>query len=352
MKVAIDLSPLNEASGHKVRGVGFYLQRLKDSLEKYETQNDYIYFQDKIVPQNADVIHYPYFDPFSPTFSLDLRKKNIITLHDVTPLVFPKAFPVGVRGKLHWFKQKKVLQAADAIITDSAFSKKDIMRLVNIPSSKIEVVYLAAGEEFAEVVPEKLRKEVCDTYNLPERFGLYVGDVTWNKNLPRLVKAIQKAEIPFVFVGKALTETANADHPWNGDRTHVQELLKKTKDTTILGFVPTADLRVLYASAQFFVMPSLYEGFGLPILEAMSAGCPVITTKEGSLSEVAGDAAYYVDAYDEEDIAKGMKAVFGNMPLQKELIEKGKEQATLFSWKKVAKETAHVYSVVFGHEQD
>ena len=110
-----------------------------------------------------------------------------------------------------------------------------------------------------------------------------------------------------------------------------------------MGFVPTEDLVGIYNLATVFAIPSLYEGFGLPVLEAMSCGCPVITTKEGSLEEVAGDTAYYVDAYDFENIASGIKEVFENERLQKELVKKGLENVKRFSWKKTAEETLGVY---------
>ena len=185
---------------------------------------------------------------------------------------------------------------------------------------------------------------IREKYKLPEKFVLYVGDVTWNKNLPRLIEAIKKINLTLVMVGSALVQK-EFDHlnPWNQDLLKVQKQVENDKRIIRLGFIPTKDLVALYNLAAVFVMPSIYEGFGLPILEAMSCGCPVVTTKEGSVPEVAGSAAYYVDAYDINDIANGIGEVYFNQKLQKELSQKGVMQAKNFSWEKTAGETMNVY---------
>jgi glycosyltransferase involved in cell wall biosynthesis len=240
--------------------------------------------------------------------------------------------------------QKFALKKADAIITDSNCSKNDIIKYVGISKDKVSVVYLAAGEEFKVLEKGPWEKEISKKYNLPEKFVLYVGDVTWNKNLPRLIEAVQKEYLPLVMVGKALTEEGfDKDNPWNRDLVKVHELISKDKKITRLGFISSEDLVKIYNLASVFIMPSLYEGFGLPILEAMSCGCPVVTTKEGSLEEVAGDAAYFVDGYSLESIREGIKKVFSNDKLRKELTAKGLGNVNKFSWEKTAKETLAVY---------
>ena len=205
MKIAIDTSPLE--SGHKIRGVGFYLKNLKAALLKYHSENDYIFFsKTSEIPKDVDLVHYPYFDPFFITLPLIKKHRTVVTVHDLTPLVFPAHFPSGAKGKLKWQIQKNTLKKTDAIITDSESSKNDIVKYTDIAKNKINTVYLAAGDEF-----KVLNKELQTTnhklqtkYNLPEKFALYVGDVTWNKNLPRLIKAINLTKIPLVMVGAAL----------------------------------------------------------------------------------------------------------------------------------------------------
>lgn len=349
MNIAIDISPLS--SGHKVRGVGFYVLHLKNALEKYFPQHTYTYFTNqKDIPVNADIVHIPYFDPFTKTLSLLKKKKTVVTVHDLTPLVFPKQFPAGIRGNLQWQINKFLLRNVDAIITDSESSTKDVIRLTGVSQGKVATVYLAAGEEFTyEKRKAKSEKAIKEKYRLPEKFALYVGDVTWNKNLPRIMQAAKQANIPLVMVGKALAETNfDRNNAWNKDRIFVQEFAKESKNIHILGFVSQDELVALYNSATVFIMPGLYEGFGMPILEAMSCGCPVITSKEGSLPEVAGEAAIYADAYHVESIAGKMKEIFENVSLQHELQQKGLKQSEKFSWKKTAEQTLAVYKRVIG----
>lgn len=350
MKIAIDTSPLNDKSllSHRVRGVGFYIKNLKEALLKYHPENEYVFFtRGEKIEDSADLVHYPYFEPFFITLPLLQKHKRIITVHDLTPLVFPKNFPVGIKGNFAWQIQKLNLLRSDGILTDSKSSKDDIYKHVNIPEDKIDVAYLAAGEDFKQTENLKLKTEISKKYNLPKKFVLYVGDVTWNKNLPRLVKAVTQLKIPLVMVGAALVnEYFDESNPWNQDLLETQELAEDNKDIIRLGFVSTDDLVKLYNLATVFAMPSIYEGFGLPILEAMQSGCPVVTTKTGSLPEVSGDAAKYVDAYDVDSIADGIAEVFENSRLQKELSEKGLKQAAKFSWQKTAEQTIETYRKV------
>ena len=354
MKIAIDISPISNDSlvGHRVRGVGFYVDCLKRSLIKYFPDNKYIFFtRGEKLPKDIDLIHYPYFDPFFLTLPLFNRYKTIVTVHDLTPMVFPKYFPKGVRGNFKWFIQKTSLRRASLIIADSLSSKKDIIKFTGIKENKISVIYLAAEEQFRKLKIENLKLKIARKYNLPDKFALYVGDVTWNKNLPRLVEAAEKSKIPLVMVGKALiSENFDKKNPWNQDLVTVQNSVKEDKNIILPGFVETADLVEIYNLATFLIMPSLYEGFGLPILEAMACGCPVVTSKEGSIPEVAGDAAFYTDGYDSEKIAKDMTEVFEDEKLRKELSTAGLQQSSNFSWKKTAENTIKVYEKVLKHE--
>lgn len=347
MNIAIDISPLS--TGHKVRGTGFYLEHLKNALVSYFPQYQYTFFtQGENIPKDIDLLHYPYFDPFLLTLPLKKKVKTIVTIHDLTPIVFPKHFPAGIRGNLIWEMQRFLVSKADAIITDSFSSKKDIMKFIRIPDGKVHVVYLAAGEAFKKITLTQKEKGALEKkYNLPKKFILYVGDVTWNKNLPRLLEAITKLNIPLVMVGKALTEqNFDKTNPWNKDRIRINELSEHNRTIIRLGFVSNEDLLCIYNMATVFAFPSVYEGFGLPVIEAMSCGIPVVTTNEGSIPEVGGDAAYYVDGYSADSIAKGLTEVFENKNLQEELSEKGLQQAKKFSWKKTAEETISVYKNV------
>jgi glycosyltransferase involved in cell wall biosynthesis len=345
MKIAIDVSPLQ--SGHKVRGVGFYLTYLKKALLEFYPENEYYFFgQGEAITSSVDLVHYPYFDPFFLTLPFIKRHKTVVTVHDLTPLVFPEHFPAGLKGTIKWQAQRLSLQNVNGIITDSICSKKDIERIVGINPEKVTVAYLAADEEFKNLKHEDVRlKNIKKKYNLPEEFILYVGDATWNKNLPRLLNAVKETDVPLVMVGKALASLdIDKDNSWNRDLIAVQKMAEaNNKKVMLLGFVPTEDLVVLYNLATVFVYPSVYEGFGLPILEAMQSGCPVIISHEGSVPEVGEDAAEYFDSNDTESLVKTMQKVLNSKSLQNDLTEKGFKQAQKFSWKKTAEYTIHAY---------
>ncbi|MCL4415609.1 MAG: glycosyltransferase family 4 protein, partial [Actinobacteria bacterium] len=290
-----------------------------------------------------------YFEPFFLALPIYKKYKTVVTVHDLTPIVFPNAFPKGIKGQLKWQMQKFSLKKANAIITDSESSKKDILKYVGVRQNKVKVVYLAAGEQFKKLEKGSWEKELIKKYDLPQKFVLYVGDVTWNKNLPRFLDAVTELEIPIVMVGKSLvSEDYDKNNPWNNDLNRVNEFAKKNDKILRLGFVSNEELVGLYNLATVFTMPSLYEGFGLPVLEAMACGCPVITSKEGSLEEVSGKAAHFVDAYDVESIKFGIDKVFKNDKLREELVQKGFENIKRFSWKNTAQETLNVYKEVSG----
>jgi glycosyltransferase involved in cell wall biosynthesis len=331
--------------------VGFYVQNLKKSLLEYDKKNTYEFLEStKNISAQFDILHIPYFDPFFIHLPLIKKSKLIVTVHDLTPLVLPELFPIGKKGRLKWELNKQLLKRADAIITDSNSSKDDINRLTGIPQEKIHTVYLAAGEEFKQLnLPTTKNQQLRTKYNLPSQFVLYVGDVTANKNLPKLLDAIKKTNHTLVLVGKALANYEyDSTNPWNKDLVHIHKRVKDDPQFKVLGFVDQEDLVALYNSATAAILPSLYEGFGLPVLEAMQSGCPVITSKNGSLSEVADAAAYYVEASNVDSIAKGINDVMSNSQLQKSLIEKGLIQAEKFNWQTTAEETVKVYEQV-GH---
>lgn len=351
MIIAIDDSPITDIqkSKHKVRGVGSYIRNLKDNLEENFPKDSFVFFQDKKdLPKGASVVHFPYFEPFFLSLPSVPRTPVVVTVHDLTPLVFPENFPAGLKGKLKWQIQKKHLKDSERIITDSEFSKKDITRLVDISEEKIDVVYLAASNKFKSVESKAEIERVKKRYNLPDDFLLYVGDVTWNKNLVRILHAVQRTRLPLVLCGSAVTENSIDNmNPWNQELVTVQNIIKTGEQFLPLGFVDEKDLPIIYSLSKMFVMPSLYEGFGLPILEAMKSGTPVVTSKESSIPEVAGDAAYYVDPYSDKSIADGIEKLWNNSTLRNHLKKKGFVQANKFSWKKTAEKTYESYTKAY-----
>ena len=352
MNIAVDITPISDkkVSGHKARGVGMYIKFLVDNLEKFDRKNSYTFFtRGDILPKNIDVIHYPYFDPFFQTLPFQKKYKTVVTVHDLTPIVFKNHFPSGIKGRVFWNIQKALLKRAEHIIADSNCSKKDIVNIVGVSEKKVSVVYLAAGEEFRKLEIEDLRFKIVKKYGLPDRFFLYVGDVTWNKNLPRLVSVIKKLGLPLVMVGKALAETkVDKKNVWNKDLVHVQNEIIGNNLFYPLGFLQTDELVKLYNLAEALVMPSVYEGFGLPVLEAMQSSCPVIASRGGSLPEVGGDGVLYVDYLDEKNMADVMQKIFNNKNLQNELRKKGILQAKKFTPEKTVKGTVEAYNRTVG----
>lgn len=305
--------------GHSVRGVGFYAKRLFEALQPLV---DVRWIDVPYVPTTGfDIVHYPYFDFSWPTLSPITTAKTVVTLHDVTPLKFPEHYPFGLRAKIVWPWQRFLLSKVDAILTDSVCSKKDIQQIIGLQS---QVTYLAPDEAFK---PLKIKRE---------NFVLYVGGGNWNKNVVPLVEACRKVNIPLVLVGKEFTQTAGNNIEARSLK-EVQSFIDG-KNVIARGFVETSELVKLYNRAKVYVQPSIYEGFGLPVLEAMACGTPVICGKNGSLPEIAGDAATYTDVTDVDDMADKIVAV---KPSGKELA-----QAAKFSWTKTAKQTYEVYEKI------
>lgn len=338
MKVALVKPP---HSGSLVRGVGFYGERLYSALQKLKEIEvkfvDFSFSPNKY--KNFDLVHFVYFDLFYLTFPPIRQKKTIVTLHDIIPLKFPEAYPLGIRGKTVWPIQNILLKTVNAVITDSQTSKNDISRIAGISPEKINVTYLAADNVFRKIVDPLKLEFVTSKYRLPKKFVLYVGGVNWNKNLLALVEACQKNNLNLVIVGKeALEEKVDFSNVENTpfkkflEKTHGDEKIKR------LGYVPTEDLVGIYSLATVYCQPSIYEGFGLPVLEAMGCGCPVVCGKNSSLSEIAGNAATYADVQSPDDLAEKIKNI---KPTGLEI-----SQAKKFSWEKTAKATYDVYQKV------
>lgn len=347
MKVAIDVSPLKSA--HQFRGIGVYTKRLVEALKKHPAADlEVVLVEEGNIPKNCDLIHYPYYDLFWSTLPLARKKKTVVTIHDTIPLIFPKHYPPGVKGRLRFQKQKLALKTASAVICDSKNSKKDIVKYLDFPDDKIYVVYLAPGEEFKPITDHRSLTAIRRKYRFPKQFVLYVGDVNYNKNVLGLVKACKKIKVPLVIVGKqAAQKSFDHKHIENQPLKTLIDEYGKDPDIIRLGFVPDEDLVVIYNLATVYCQPSFYEGFGLPVLESMVCGTPVVASKKSSLPEIVGRAAVLIDPYDIIDIANGLTVAIEDRDLREDLIQKGLKQAKKFSWKKTADGTYKVYQKMF-----
>lgn len=275
----------------------------------------------------CDVLHsWDYIQP--PT----QKAKIVTTIHDLTPLKFPEQqHPrtlTAYKQGLNWVKKE-----AAAVITDSYSTRQDIIELLQIPEEKIQVVYLAAPRDFHEFRSrhENTRDLSIDLvkrkYGIEGGYILSLGTQEPRKNLERSIRAHEA-------LGTEMTLVIAGRYGWG-------KKVEPAPGVKVLDFVPTSDIPALYAGASCFVYPSLYEGFGLPVLEAMAVGCPVVTSDRGSLSEVAGEAAIKVNPESVEAIAFGIRTA-----LQRgaELREKGIEQAQRFSWENTAAMTMGIYT--------
>lgn len=345
IKVAIDKEPLK--GGDTFRGIGFHTRHL---IEEFKSIKELDY--ELVDAKNAnlsgyDLVHYQKFNPYFLSLPLNKEIKSVITIHDLIPLIYPKQYPGGIRGKIIFQVQKMLVRQMDAIITISETSKKDICRFLGISPEKVKVIYLAADKNFKKLEKGKWESQIRKKYSLPDKFVLYVGDVNYNKNISTLAEAAKMAKIPLVIIGKQATDV-------NFDRKHVEnrpfarflEKYGKDKDIKRLGFVGDEDLIKIYNLATIYCQPSFYEGFGLPLLEAMACGTPVIAAKNNCHVEIGGEAILLVDPKSSQDIAEKIIKILGDEKIRENLIKKGFARVKEFDWGKTAKETMEVYKKI------
>ncbi len=273
------------------------------------------------------------------------RGKKVLTVHDVSFFLFPEYHPLKRRLTFKALFPRS-LEQADQIITDSDSTKRDLVEHFHVPADKITTVHLGVDPTFAPA-SEAQAAPIMAKHGV--RFGaylLYIGTVEPRKNLPRLIQAYHlfrangSQSLPLVLVGA--NGWLNQDLFREIDKSRWKDHIK------ILGYVAKTDLPALYSGAAAFVYPSIYEGFGLPPLEAMACGAPVITADNSSLPEVVGDAALLVDAYDVEAIANAMLQVASDSTMRESLKQRGLARAQYFSWRRTAEQTLAVYERALG----
>lgn len=265
----------------------------------------------------------------------------VVTIHDLTSLAYPE-FHLDATNAMHAAKERFAVERADRIIAVSEATKREIVARLGIPAERISVVYEAADARFHPYPPEQVQP-VLDRYGLQAgAYILSVGTIEPRKNYARLVEAYARlraqlaAPPPLVIAGGFgwLYEEILAAPARAGVEGHVR----------FLGKVPDAELPLLIAGAQLFVYPSLYEGFGLPVLEALACGVPVVASNSSSLPEVLGDAGLYCDPLEAASIAQRMAHVLGDPALAGRLRQAGPQRAARFSWRRMAQETLEVYA--------
>lgn len=264
-------------------------------------------------------------------------KKVICTIHDFSFLLHPHWHPKErieyLQANLHLAKK------ANHIITGSNFTKQEIIRYMQIPQDKISVIYHGVNHELYKPYPQNELQNTKIKFSLPQNFLLFAGSIEPRKNLLTLLKAYnlfseeQKRALPFILVGFKGWE----------NREIMQEIEKNKEHIRYLGYVSDEELAHLYNLCTLFIYPSLYEGFGLPPLEAMACGAAVIASNIASLPEVCGDAALYVEPSNPQDIKDKITLVIESETLKKELSQKSLSQAAHFSWKSAAEKHFEIF---------
>lgn len=284
-----------------------------------------------------------FFTPshYSPRFS---PIPTVVSVMDLSYHYYPELFKEKDLYQLKNWTNYSVSKAK-AIITISKSTKNDIIKLYGIPENQVFVIYPGIKPVFDLMPHIYPMSELQAKYQIDKRFILFVGTIQPRKNIERLIKAYSKLASEKEFHDIKLVIAGKKGWLYESILSTPESLGIKDK-VLFLDFVPDEDLPLLYREAVCLCLPSLYEGFGLPILEAMKYECPVITSNVSSMPEAGGEAALYVDPTDVDDIADKMKKIAGSKKLRNELIEKGKKQVSKFSWEKAAKETLGVLQMV------
>lgn len=263
--------------------------------------------------------------------------KSVVTIHDLIFKVYPDFFPWIDRQIYDW-KFRYACEHADKIVAISEHTKQDIIKYYKIPSDKIEVIYQTCQKAFKQILAEEERLKIIKKYQLPTEFLLYVGSINERKNLMSIVQALEllahDIKLPLVVIGSGKKY-----------KKKVQDYIAKKGLEKWVRFIKIdfQDLPALYQQAKIFIYPSVYEGFGIPIIEALYSQTPVITTRVSSLPEAGGDAAFYVNKPNAEQIANGIKKILEDDVFQQKMIEKGNLYIRKFDKKLLSKQLMDLY---------
>ena len=367
MRIAIDARKLHDF------GVGTYIRNLIRHLARLDDQTEYVLLcgrEDCSLPdqlgenfravqensppysvteqlriplrlyrEQIDVFHAPHYvlPPLTPC-------RSIVTIHDCIHLMFPQYLPNRLAHTYALAAFWVAIRRSTRILTVSEASKRDILRFFKVPSEKVTVIPNAIDKRFRIAPAEEEVVRVRERYQLSGRFVLYAGNVKPHKNLERLLDAffILRREgvddFKLLIIGNEISKYATLRRAVHRYNLH--------KHVRFLGFVPGDTLAVLYRLADAFVFPSLYEGFGLPPLEAMASGTPVLTSNVSSLPEVVGDAAILINPYDPRSIADGMRRLLTDATLRQDLKARGLARAHQFSWARSVSRIREIYGEV------
>jgi len=379
MRIAID-ARMGDTRG----GIGVYIRELVSHLSDIDKKNQYFvivnkYSDGSFIPSadNFTILassitrkHYfikdlwnLFFLPFllkannidlyfNPRYVLPIFKGNIkmvVTMHDMIALLFPEIWP-GISGFRIRNYIKYSSQRADIIITISNWAKKDIVRILNVPKDKVKVILCGINKKLFKPIPDlSMQRSVKRKYGIRKNFILTVGPLGTRKNHNRLIDAYS-----------ILPEYVKEDYQLiiAGEKkgTYNKLLIKASKtcladDIVFTGFIPEKEIPMVINAASLFIFPSIYEGFGIPLLEAMACGTPILASNVSSIPEVAGDAALLFDPYNINEMANKIDRVINDKELRQKLVQRGFERIKKYSWKNTAKEILGVFEEVCNVEK-
>lgn len=369
MRIAIDARKLHDY------GIGTYVRNLVDCLARQDHDDEYVLLcrpadADYLrslgrrftpLPEQAgnyslreqvsipmaltrarvDLFHAPHYvvSPLTAT-------PYVVTIHDCIHLRFPQYLPNRLAPTYARMMMQVAARRARRVLTVSQASKEDILHYLGTPADKVEVIYNALDNRLATPPTADDMTRVRERFQLNSPFILYAGNIKPHKNVDRLIEAYSilrrrgVTDVKLMIIGDQISKYPNLRRLVHRFQLH--------QHVRFLGFVPEETLSVLYRLASVFVFPSLYEGFGLPPLEAMAAGAPVVTSNTSSLPEVVGDAAVLIDPMDAGAIADAMAHVLGDEHLRAELIRRGHERVKAFSWARSVARVREVYAELAG----
>ncbi len=352
MRIGIDAHSAHQ----RKTGIGVYTQNLVRALQAVDGANEYFLYGEgtaknlrtvaRIARENTylpykswadklDILHVPGYG--APLVS---HGTLVVTVHDLIGMIYPEN--LALMSRFYWGTWlPMVVSRADRIIADSLSTKRDLMRLLAVPESKIRVIALAADPRYRPIKDATALHQLKKRFNLAKPFALYVGTVEPRKNLHRVIEAWARmrarVKAPHQLVITGFQAWAYSE---------VSDLVRRLgikRDVVFTGYVRDEELPLLYNASDLFIFPSLYEGFGMPVLEAMACGVPVLTANTSSLPEVAGDAARLADPMDTAGMADAMQEILEDGALRQRLSEAGQRRASQFSWDQTARETLSVY---------
>jgi glycosyltransferase involved in cell wall biosynthesis len=388
MRIGIDARTiLNPEKGEAI-GVGHYTYQLIRHLLDMDKENEYVLFFDfhvrekdvkKFTRPNTKIKFYPFSDykkympgaysellgtatltkekldilhSTSPQSRIPIgyRGKCVVTFHDLASYNQPQCYPKVKRAK---FKTISSLMAkkADKIIAVSNSTKEDIKKIFGIPEDRIKVIYSGLDRRFFDE-PKVDSQKVLDKYGISKKYILFLGTLEPIKNIVRLLEAFAKFKEDYKKLNKQLSSSKfGYQLVLAGKRGWLSEEYQRIakdrgigKDIITTGYIVGDELVPLFKRSEFFIMPSLYEGFGMTVLEAFATGTPAILSKVSSLPEIAGDAACFINPIDTDEIASAMMKFATDENLRQDYRQKGLEQARKFDWEKCARETLELYN--------